>query len=56
MSKYDIIGLRSAGFRSNGFTLVRHILKEKFGEKWFFEKFDDKKSWGEAVLTPLGKF
>lgn len=47
-----IIGLRSAGFRSNGFTLIRHILKEKFGEKWYFEKFDDKKSWGEAVLTP----
>lgn len=47
-----IIGLRSEGFRSNGFTLIRYILKEKFGEKWFFEKFDDEKSWGEAVLTP----
>lgn len=40
-----IIGLRSDGFRSNGFSLVRHILKEKIGENWHEE-------WGAALLTP----
>ncbi len=47
-----IIGLRSAGFRSNGFSLIRYILKEKFGDDWYHEKYDDSKNWGEAVLTP----
>ncbi len=47
-----IIGLKSDGLRSNGFSLVRFILKEKFGEDWSHEKYDDKKTWGEAVLTP----
>jgi phosphoribosylformylglycinamidine cyclo-ligase len=47
-----IIGLRSDGFRSNGFSLVRYILKEKFGEKWASEKYNEDKSWGEATLVP----
>lgn len=47
-----IIGLRSDGLRSNGFSLVRYILKEAFGEDWYHEKYDDSKNWGEAVLTP----
>lgn len=61
-----IIGLRSRGFRSNGFALVRHVLKKKFGEKWYEKKFEEgasqksgrssgnrrAKTWGEAVLTP----
>ncbi len=47
-----IIGLKSDGFRSNGFSLVRHILKEKFGEDWVHEKYSDSQTWGEAVLTP----
>lgn len=47
-----IIGLRSAGFRSNGFSLVRYILKEKFGDDWYHEKYDDSMNWGDAVLTP----
>lgn len=51
-----IIGLKSKGFRSNGLTLVRHILKTKFGEKWGFEKFDDKRTWGEVTLTPSDIF
>jgi phosphoribosylformylglycinamidine cyclo-ligase len=46
-----IIGLKSRGLRSNGFTLVRYILKEKFGHNWFNEDFDNRK-WGEVVLTP----
>lgn len=64
----QIIGLRSRGFRSNGFALVRHVLRKKFGENWAQKKYegalpDDKsgssrteqkmnKTWGEAVLVP----
>ncbi len=57
-----IIGLRSRGFRSNGFALVRHVLQKKFGAKWAGKKFEDAakkakgsnkgKTWGEMVLTP----
>ncbi len=47
-----IIGLRSRGFRSNGFALVRHVLQKKFGANWHIKKFDGSKTWGEAVLQP----
>ncbi len=47
-----IIGLRSRGFRSNGFALVRHILKNSFGDGWAKKRFDDRQNWGQAVLTP----
>jgi phosphoribosylformylglycinamidine cyclo-ligase len=47
-----IIGLRSRGFRSNGFALVRKVLQKKFGKNWARQKYDRRKSWGEAVLTP----
>src|SRR5205085_67005 len=29
-----LVGLAEQGFRSNGLSLVRKILKEKFGEEW----------------------
>lgn len=47
-----IIGLKSDGFRSNGFSLVRHILKGKFGENWPNEKYDENQTWGEITLIP----
>jgi phosphoribosylformylglycinamidine cyclo-ligase len=52
-----ILGLRSRGFRSNGFTLVRYILKNAFGEDWVNAPYDGDqekwgKTWGEAVLSP----
>jgi phosphoribosylformylglycinamidine cyclo-ligase len=47
-----IIGLRSRGFRSNGFALVRYILEKNFGGNWVKKRFDAKRTWGEAVLTP----
>lgn len=47
-----IIGLESLGFRSNGFSLVRYILAEKFGPDWVHQKYDEKITWGEMVLTP----
>ncbi len=47
-----IIGLKNSGFRSNGFSLVRHVLKNKFGANWVTKPYNSKMSWGEAVLTP----
>lgn len=47
-----VIALHSAGIRSNGLSLVRHIMKEKFGEDWVNEKFDDTRTWGEVIITP----
>ncbi|MFC1749350.1 phosphoribosylformylglycinamidine cyclo-ligase [Pseudomonadota bacterium] len=48
----NIIGLKSHGFRSNGFSLIRFILREAYGYNWFSKKYDGKKSWGEVTLTP----
>lgn len=47
-----IIGLKSSGLRSNGISLVRHILKETYGENWHSEKYDTEMTWGEITLTP----
>lgn len=47
-----ILGLRSAGFRSNGFTLVRHILEKAYGADWPHQDYGDGRTWGEVVLTP----
>lgn len=47
-----IVGLRSRLFRSNGMTLVRHILAQNFGENWHNETYEGGISWGEAVLEP----
>jgi phosphoribosylformylglycinamidine cyclo-ligase len=47
-----IIGLKSVGFRSNGFSLVRHVLNEHLGENWEFEKYDESFTWGEKTLIP----
>jgi phosphoribosylformylglycinamidine cyclo-ligase len=48
----QIIGLREQGFRSNGFTLIRKILREQFGNDWVHQLYDRKRHWGEVVLTP----
>lgn len=47
-----ILGIRSAGFRANGFSLVRRVLEDKFGPNWVNEPYDNERSWGEVVLTP----
>ena len=47
-----IIGLRECGFRSNGFSLIRRILRQQFGAGWVHQAYDRKYSWGEVVLTP----
>ncbi len=41
-----IIALREHGARSNGFSLIRKILAEKFGQDWHREKI------ARALLTP----
>jgi len=46
-----VISLASRGFRSNGFSLLRKVLHEKLGENWHAERYDDKYSWGEKLLT-----
>ncbi len=47
-----VIALKSAGFRSNGFSLVRSILEAAFGPSWHDVPSVDGRSWGEVVLTP----
>lgn len=45
-----LIGLKSSGVHSNGYSLARYIL-EKNSVK-FSDKFSDEKTVGEALLTP----
>jgi len=47
-----VIALRSRGFRSNGFSLVRKVLEAQLGPNWHNEKFEDGRTWGEVALTP----
>lgn len=47
----EIIGIASPNFRSNGFTLLRAILKKSYGEKWHLKTFRGKK-WGDIALEP----
>lgn len=42
----SIVGLREPGFRSNGFSLLRKVLKDAFGDGWIHEKLD-----GESLLS-----
>jgi phosphoribosylformylglycinamidine cyclo-ligase len=47
-----VFSLKSRGFRSNGFSSVRRIMSETFGENWHSAMYDDKTTWGEKLLTP----
>lgn len=51
-----LVGLREFGFRSNGLSLVRKIMREKHGRDWHNEEskeeFGFRRSFGEAVLQP----
>lgn len=46
-----VIGIASPNFRSNGFTLLRAILKKKYGDAWHLKKFRGRK-WGDIALAP----
>jgi phosphoribosylformylglycinamidine cyclo-ligase len=47
-----VIALRSRGFRSNGYSLLRRTMQAAFGDNWHAERYNDEKTWGEALLTP----
>jgi phosphoribosylformylglycinamidine cyclo-ligase len=47
-----VVSLRSRGFRSNGFSLLRRIMKDSFGEDWHQHNYDKDRSWGEALIIP----
>jgi len=47
-----VVAVRSRGFRSNGFSLVRKVMTQAFGERWHEAPYEDGRSWGEVLLTP----
>ena len=47
-----VVAMKSAGFRSNGFSLVRSILEAAHGPLWHGVPSVDGRSWGEVALTP----
>jgi phosphoribosylformylglycinamidine cyclo-ligase len=47
-----IIALKEKGFRSNGFSLVRYILEEKYGQDAYTQDSPFGKIWGKALLEP----
>ncbi|MFH1530786.1 MAG: AIR synthase-related protein [Pseudomonadota bacterium] len=46
-----VVSLESMGFRSNGFSLVRRIMAAAFGPEWHRTPHDDRRTWGEVLLT-----
>jgi len=47
-----VIALKSRGFRSNGFSLLRNIMQDNFGSDWHNASFEDETTWGKKLLTP----
>jgi len=47
-----LIALHSDGFRSNGFSLIRHILANEYGEDWADKEYSEGITWGEQLLIP----
>lgn len=47
-----VVALRSRGFRSNGFSLLRKIMHQTLGENWHNESYNEDQTWGQALLTP----
>lgn len=47
----SIIALREKGFRSNGLSLARKILKDKYGQNWHTKDFNGE-NLAEMVLVP----
>ena len=49
-----IIALKENGFRSNGFSLIRFIIEQKFGYDGYSKPSPFGKSWGDTLLEPSG--
>lgn len=47
-----VVALKSGVARSNGFSLIRKILRDAYGDNWFTQEWKDGTSWGEIMLTP----
>jgi phosphoribosylformylglycinamidine cyclo-ligase len=47
-----VFSMKSRGFRSNGFSSVRRIMQENFGDQWHKVSYDNNLTWGEVLLTP----
>ncbi len=47
-----VISMRSKGFRSNGFSLIRKIMKNRFGQEWHQAPWKNDKTFGEVLLEP----
>ncbi len=45
-----VLSLKETGFRSNGFSLIRHICQQQSIS--YADEFENGKSWGETLLTP----
>ena len=46
-----VISLKSRGFRSNGYSLLRRIMEDNYGPEWHEHPYCDS-TWGEALLVP----
>ena len=49
---HEVFALRSRGFRSNGFSLLRRVMESCFGDGWHDARYDEQATWGEVLLTP----
>jgi len=51
-----LVGLREEGFRSNGLSLVRKIMEDKYGKNWHFSKrngeYNLERIMAKELLTP----
>jgi phosphoribosylformylglycinamidine cyclo-ligase len=49
---HAVVSLRSRGFRSNGFSLIRKVMAAQHGPQWHKVMADERRSWGEVLLSP----
>jgi len=47
-----VMSIKSRGFRSNGFSAIRRVMQQNFGDNWHTQAYDDTQTWGQALLTP----
>lgn len=52
---HHVVGLLTDNFRSNGFTLLRRVLEQRFGPDWPAAPFHER-TWGQVALAPCHLF